>query len=271
MKQKSMTALFLAASFIITLAFAVYQRKTGPTFPLSGEAQLDGSTVKYRMIRSQDSGSQAEVAVEALDPKVRGMLAYRRYPTSDMLTPVEMERRGGRLVASMPPQPPAGKLEYQVRLNREGREAIIPETPAIIRFKGAVPALVLLPHVIMTFLGLLFSVKAALNSFARLDPVKDSMAALSLLLCGGLILGPIVQKYAFGAFWTGWPFGSDWTDNKTAAAVLAWIAAVILMRLKDGHKRWAPVLASAATLLAFGIPHSFHGSQLDWSTIPVTP
>jgi hypothetical protein len=271
MRDKRMTALFFAASFIITLAFAVYQRGTGPTYPLSGETRLDGSPVKYRMIRSQDVGSPAEVAVDAENPEVKGVLAYRRYPTSDSLTPVEMERRGGRLAASMPSQPPAGKLEYQVRLSRGGREVIIPETPAIIRFKGAVPAPVLFPHIILTFLGLLFSVKAALSYFAKLDPMRDSVAAMSLLLCGGLILGPIVQKYAFGAFWTGWPFGSDWTDNKTAAAVLSWIVAIALMRMKGGSKRWAPVLACAATLIAFGIPHSFHGSQLDWSTIPVTP
>lgn len=271
MRDKRMTALFFAASFIITLAFAIYQRRTGPTFPLSGEAPLDGSTVKYRMIRSQDVGSPAEVAVDAENAEVRGVLAYRRYPTSDKLTSVEMERRGGQLIASMPSQPPAGKLEYQVRLSSEGRVVIIPETPAIIRFKGAVPALVLIPHIIMTFLGLLFSVKATFSSLAKSDPTKDSIAALSLLLVGGLVLGPIVQKYAFGAFWTGWPFGSDWTDNKTAAAVLAWIVAVIMMRFKDGPKRWAPLLACAATLVAFGIPHSFHGSQLDWSTIPVTP
>jgi hypothetical protein len=44
---------------------------------------------------------------------------------------------------------------------------------------------------------------------------------------GGLILGPPVQLEAFGALWTGWPFGADLTDNKTLIAVLAWVPAVV--------------------------------------------
>ena len=40
-----------------------------------------------------------------------------------------------------------------------------------------------------------------------------------LLFLGGIIMGPVIQKYAFGAFWTGWPFGHDLTDNKTLCGI----------------------------------------------------
>ncbi|MCC7451332.1 MAG: hypothetical protein IT324_28240, partial [Anaerolineae bacterium] len=33
---------------VITLASVAYQRLTGPTYPVRGEATIDGATVKYR-------------------------------------------------------------------------------------------------------------------------------------------------------------------------------------------------------------------------------
>jgi len=38
-------------------------------------------------------------------------------------------------------------------------------------------------------------------------------------------LGPLVQLNAFGDLWTGWPFGGDWTDNKTLFAFIFWVIA----------------------------------------------
>jgi len=262
------SALLFFAAFTVTLAFAVYQRHTGPTYPVSGESLLAGKAVKYKLVRSQDVGKPAEIRIEAYDDSVLGTLAFRRYPTADPFTAVEMKREGKFLVASMPTQPPAGKLEYQVRLRSGSSELHIPEKPVVIRFKGSVPAIVLVPHIILIFLGLLFSAKSALDALTNLDPWRDSFHAFAFLFIGGLVLGPVVQKFAFGAFWTGWPFGGDWTDNKTAVAVLAWFFALYAMRKNDKMKKWAPLIAFAATLIVFGIPHSFRGSQLDWSKIP---
>ena len=62
-------------------------------------------------------------------------------------------------------------------------------------------------------------------------------AALTLLEytveLGGMLLGPFVQKYAFGEFWTGWPNGHDLTDNKTLIMWLVWAAALyVVMKYK---------------------------------------
>jgi hypothetical protein len=80
-----------------------------------------------------------------------------------------------------------------------------------------------------------------------------------------MILGPVVQKYAFGEFWAGWPFGKDLTDNKTLVAFVAWIIAVVRLRKNKEKRGWA--LAAAIILLAiYLIPHSMFGSELDYST-----
>ena len=89
------------------------------------------------------------------------------------------------------------------------------------------------------------------------------------IFVGGLILGPIVQKYAFDAYWTGWPFGHDLTDNKAAVAMLFWLIAYWRMR-KDRRSRAWPLMASIVVLIIWLIPHSMLGSELDYTQLEST-
>ncbi|HEX7493951.1 MAG TPA: hypothetical protein VF346_07015, partial [Bacteroidales bacterium] len=89
-----------------------------------------------------------------------------------------------------------------------------------------------------------------------------------LLIAGGMILGPVVQYYAFGDLWTGVPFGWDLTDNKTLIGLLFWIAAVLMNRKSE--KPIYTILAAVMLLIIFSIPHSLFGSQLNYSTGEVT-
>jgi len=93
---------------------------------------------------------------------------------------------------------------------------------------------------------------------------KYGVYSLILLLAGGMILGPIVQLHAFGALWTGVPFGWDLTDNKTLIAVLFWVWAVMANRKKS--RPLLTVLAAFMLLLVYSIPHSVLGSELDYSS-----
>jgi hypothetical protein len=87
-----------------------------------------------------------------------------------------------------------------------------------------------------------------------------------LIFVGGLILGPIVQKYAFGAFWTGWPLGHDLTDTKTAIAMVFWLVATWRSKKPGGGRAWI-IAAALVTLLVYLIPHSAYGSELDYTAI----
>ena len=87
---------------------------------------------------------------------------------------------------------------------------------------------------------------------------------IGFLFAGGLILGPIVQLFAFDALWTGWPVGTDLTDNKTAVALLAWVVTGIALRNSHRSKAWV-LLAAIITLVVYLIPHSLYGSELDYN------
>ena len=155
-----------------------------------------------------------------------------------------------------------------MRLTKGSATAVFPERPADTRFKGAVSPVVLAPHVVTMFTGMLVANAAgllALRGEKRL--FRIALVAAVLLSIGGLLLGPLVQKQAFDAYWTGWPFGTDMTDNKTAVAVLAWAVAAVLARGgRDARK--AVVVAALVTLAVFMVPHSAWGSQVDWSKLP---
>ena len=79
-----------------------------------------------------------------------------------------------------------------------------------------------------------------------------------------MIMGPLVQKYAFNELWAGVPYGWDLTDNKTLIAIVAWIIAYFFNRRQES--RYWVVAAMVVTMVIFSIPHSLFGSQLDPAT-----
>ena len=256
---------------VVTLGSLLWQRTTGPTYPARGRVRLAGQTITMSLDRSNSTASDQLVKVRVPDPGVAGEVVWRRYPTADPWQLIELRRDGENLAASLPRQPSAGKLEYQVRLTRGAEHVLFPERPAVTRFRGDVPGWVLVPHILAMFLGMLFAVRAGIEALApRRGMRRLAWATLGLFLVGGFILGPLVQYYAFGQWWTGVPFGWDLTDNKTLLAVLAWVFA--LWRLRGGRAaRVAVVVAAVVTLAVFAIPHSAWGSQIDWSKLPDRP
>ena len=176
-----------------------------------------------------------------------------------------MLRQGDRLVGYLPKQPPAGKLDYRVVLNDGGRDvSLTGETPVVIRFKGHVPLGVLLAHVIVMFAAMLLSTRAGLAALDKTDrPRVFAFWTIVLLFVGGFVLGPLVQKLAFGTWWTGVPLGWDLTDNKTLIAMVIWIVALAAGRKGRGARGWI-LAASVLMLVVFLIPHSLLGSELKY-------
>ena len=253
-------------SFVFTIAIAYYQRKTGPTYPIGGKAEIAGQTVKYKLIRTYGGEDDAEIKIKNVDNSLEGMIKYRRLGTDDEWISFPMKRAGQDLKGYLPHQPPAGKLMYHVALTNGTESVLLNEEPTVIRFKGAVPAWVLIPHIIIMFTAMMMSTRTGLEALARgKNSYRYSLITLVTLFVGGLILGPVVQKYAFGAYWTGWPFGQDLTDNKTLVAFIFWAIAAWRLFRKPENRTW-PVVAMVVLLLVYLIPHSMFGSELDYSS-----
>ncbi len=252
-------------AILITLFAAIYQRKTGPTYPQKVKLSIDNQEYTLKLLRSHGGDDDATLQFN-LPKDCDVFLSFHRYPTNEEWIHTKFENKDGKYTAKLPHQPPAGKLEYFIIIKRNGKEIYNnSQIPVIIRFKGAVPAWVLLPHILFMFLAMLFSTVAGILAiFKEKSQKKFGVITLIILAIGGGILGPLVQKFAFGEYWTGIPFGWDLTDNKTLFALIFWIIAVIGNRKEQ--KTWLTILASVMLMIIFSIPHSMFGSQLDPQT-----
>ncbi len=268
------SVLFWIIAVVITVAAAAYQRRIGPTRPVRGEVNLGQTELRYTLDRSHGGEEDHQVSIEVPDQEISGYLLFRRYKTGDPWFRRPLVYEEGRLHASIPHQPPAGKVIYRLNLypdrTRDGDPvAVPPEGPVVLRYRGSVPAWVMIPHVLFIFLAMLWSNRAGIEALrSGADLRRLTQGALGLMVVGGLIFGPAVQWYAFGAAWTGFPLGSDLTDNKTLIATVAWIAAMIAVLRRGRGARWWVLGATIVTLGIFSIPHSVLGSELDYSSLP---
>lgn len=260
--------LFWFLAFLLTVTAALYQRMTGPTYPYKTNIQIGTQDISLRLPRSHETEKDCEVHIPVLQEDVQGILLYKRYKTNDAWTEIPMTRDDKGLTAPLPHQPSAGKLAYKLLLTRKGEKYTVPDKePVVLRFKGHVPEFILIPHILIMFLAMLFSIRAGIEALnPKANPRKLALWTTGLLFAGGMILGPLVQYYAFGSFWTGFPFGFDLTDNKTLIALIGWIIALIMGRKGKPARGW--VLGASILLLAvYLIPHSVLGSELKYTEI----
>jgi hypothetical protein len=255
-------------AIVLTIATAYYQRTTGPTYPQKGIASLNTQKIKYSLDRTHGGIGDHQIKIKIDDKEIIGVLNWKRFKTNDDWQQDSMIYKNGFLTASLPHQPPAGKLIYQIELAKNHEHIFIPnKQPVVIRFKGDVPIFIIIPHVILIFLAMLFSTRTGLEFFNKEPNYKKlTYYTFGMLILGGMIFGPIMQKYAFGAFWTGIPFGFDLTDNKTLIAFIGWIIALFALKKFTNPKRWI-IFASVLTFVVYLIPHSVLGSELDYNKI----
>ena len=268
--------IFGVLAVIITISAAIYQRTTGPTYPRKIDVKIADNTYNFKLKRSQEIGEPCNIDLNVGDNKsITGTVFYKRYKIDESWTEANLESKiienNNILSAILPEQPEAGKLEYFIKL-KDGSDIkfIEQKRPVVIRFKGAVPIYILAPHILFMFLAMLFASITAIFVIAKDNKNSRKYGFLTFysLFIGGMILGPIVQKFAFSELWTGIPFGWDLTDNKTLIAITAWTIAAILNIKK--HRPIAFLIATIVLYAIFTIPHSAFGSELNYETGKVT-
>jgi hypothetical protein len=264
-------------AFLLMAAAAVYQKTTGPTYPYRGRLAVADAAITYELLRSEETVREAVIKVPDPTGQLQGTLHWRRYPTDEPFTAVPLQP--GRdsepfIGAALPQQPAAGKLEYHLDLVTPAGPQRIPAAAGeeiVLRYKDPVPGYWLVPHIVVMFVSMMIGMRAVLSALWQPATVaRHAWTTLVGLFAGGLVLGPIVQKYAFGAYWTGWPFGHDLTDNKHLLMWLCWLVAcavLVWQRRRPGLGRLAVALAGVVMIAVFLIPHSMRGSQLDYGKL----
>lgn len=273
MKKQVKNYLLWALALLMTVLMAYYQRVSGPTYPVSGKVKIGNEWVSYTLLRTHGGKKGAPVKIRVNDTLIRGVVEYKRFKSYDSLTSSALRLEGHTLIFELPHLPPAGKMMYRVVLKKGDRKVSLNQGKfVVLRYKGKVPVGILVPHIFFMFLSLLFGSRAFLAVLNReVDHVPYLVTVVMIsLVVGGLILGPIVQKYAFGAYWTGWPFGHDLTDNKTFFMVAFWVVAWFKVRKNSAHRLWV-IIAMFVMMAVYFIPHSAWGSEIDYTKTAQAP
>jgi hypothetical protein len=268
-------------SSILTIACFTYQDKTGPTYPLEGDFQIAGGIVHFKFLRSEVIGMDLKIMLPDPAPEgVTGFVKFRRYKSDDRWSTLplkrgvfEFSRRGQTesimgIGAELPTlKERAGKYEYFVYIVEGNGDpvSVTGEKPIYARYKADVPTWVLIVHIIAIFTSMTFGIRTVLE--ALVDGTFKWMlwATVLSLLLGGFVFGPLVQRYAFGVWWSGVPYGYDWTDNKVLLELIFWLAALFMNRGKQ-RNMLAVYMAGVFTLIVYFIPHSIFGSEYNYAT-----
>jgi len=270
MKRKRILLWILA--LLIMFGARYYQKATGPTYPKKETITLNSKEYKLKLLRSHGGDEDASITLNIDNKDIDGKLFYKNYPPVKseewIATEFRHEKDGDEnvMIANLPHQPPAGKLIYYFEVSEKNEtKTVFKEEPIVIRFKGGVPAYVLIPHIIFMFFAMFLSNISGLFAAFKIPQFKRYTGITFILITlGGMILGPIVQKFAFLEYWAGVPFGWDLTDNKLLIAFIAWLVAWLLNRKKEN--RISVIIASVITIIIFSIPHSMFGSELNRET-----
>jgi hypothetical protein len=276
-------ALLWFLAVLMMLGAVIYQRRTGPTYPKRGELVVAQQSYAYKLIRSEYTSQDARVLLPDPGPEVEAVVHWKRYKTADAFQDLPMARatEDGKnvLSAELPRQPAAGKLEYYLTVKTPAAEQRIPSTMedgkhenVVIRFKDDVPAALLFSHVGFMFFAVLIGMRAGLAAAVG-EAKMRTLAWVTFIgmTVGGMVLGPFVQKYAFGEYWTGFPWGFDLTDNKMLIMWVAWLLACSTIGLrpkrKEGVGRVVVLIATVVMMVVYLIPHSMRGSELDYGKL----
>lgn len=252
-------------AILLTLSAMIYQRLTGPSYPKRVKLHINGQLISAKLPRSHQSGMDCRILIPVSDTITGAELLYRYFPGDNPWIKADFIKDGENLAATLPSQPPAGKLAYKIVMIQGNEKTSLTSEPVIIRFAGKVPAWILFPHIILMFIAMLASTLTGLLALFHLEGYRQWMwISFMLLTTGGLVFGPVLQYYAFGDFWTGFPFGYDLTDNKTLIAWLCWLAAIII-NLKNNRPFWI-IAASVMLIVVYSLPHSLWGSELNRET-----
>ena len=239
----------ITLSFILALVVMFYSRELSLRKSVFLVVQKEDIRIEHLTVT--DKIGPGDVRIEA---KITTPQPYQDYAKKlfykigdEDYQPVDFVSEGDlayQFVAHIPAQEKGKRGYYYIIVeDEEGNKVTLPDRiesidpPFMLKFKGEVPVMVVISHVLGMLAGLFF---AFLAFFSALDILfgKDvlgrlgfsvSFSAISVFI-GGMLVGGLMTNYTFGGYWEGIPIGWDITDNKTLIILLYWLIMSILMK-----------------------------------------
>jgi hypothetical protein len=256
-------------AILITVSVALFQFMMGLTHPLVTPVNIGKQVIECELNRSYSGMTDCPVILPISDITVSGYMLYKVYPSENPMSRINFIREGDKLIANLPKQPPSGKLEYSVFLEREGTPISVNNgKPVILRFFGKVPFYFLLLHSFFVLLAILYSTHTGILAGFGVKTYRwTTFLTLTILLGIVFFLQPLMHKYSLNQWWTCFPASLEPGDNKFLLALLIWLFTAYFTLKKASP--FITVLASVISLLLFAVPHGFPRSEYEPVTIEI--
>lgn len=260
------SVIYIVLSIILSAGFAFYQRITGPTYPVKGKIEFYGNSLLYRLPRSCSIGGN-DCKAYIKQANVNFYIMYKRYGIDEKFIRLDALKNKDSVYILIPDNfPQAAKIEYDAFIEINGNVLKLNKDRVVLRFKSKVSKYVLIPHILIMFFSLIVMIYLILKIiFEGKYSVGVFWLNYILIFLGGFIFGPLLQKQAFGVWWSGFPLGYDVTDNKTFVSFLVWSLAALNVFLKRDAKKLI-MISSFITIISYLIPHSLLGTEYDYNT-----
>jgi len=253
-------------SLLITIFILLFQRITGPTYPRKFIINDNQVKLKTILIRSANNNKKAQIVINGTINNISAKLFYKKYKFEKNYNSVNFSKINNKLIAYLEPLPAGGKYEYYILVNNHNSGITYKSPKTIIRFKNPVPTSFILLHIIFIFSGFFMSSLTFIESITKKNSINSILKkvkySIILFFIGGLIFGPIIQKYAFNVWWSGFPFNIDLTDNKMLILQIFW--TYFYYKAKKTNNLKYIIYGFILIVLVFLVPHSILGSEYDF-------
>ncbi len=261
------------AALALTILMLGIARRISTRHTTDYSIEAGDITLSHRTV-TEDFGVGPKINIGASSTEGLKAVVYYSRVEGGPYTADSLSRVADEFSTTLPILEKGSKWYYHVKVYQSENEIakFPPGVDQFIKFKGHVPAYILIPHIFCMFAIIFFGLLTVFSSISIVRGKTDIRQSVRYLLwtvifafIGGFPLGYLVAYLAFGQGWTGIPIGLDITDNKTVILFLFWLVTFILARRGLKSERMAIskkaymslVLASLiVTFIAFVIPHS---------------
>jgi hypothetical protein len=208
---------------------------------------------------ARETPLQAEITAGPAGIDVRAYVFYRSQGRPYQIAEMRL-LEPGKYFGSIPAHGRGVKVEYYIEA-KAGSD-LVARVPARekaeafqVYFKGRPNRYLLVSHVVVIFIALFFFI---LSGYLAYRALKDRRSLLYIprvaflgtiaFFIASVPLGMAVAYQTYGKPWTGFPFGSDLTDNKSLGILVYWAVCGFLYRGSLFRKDPSRDLVSMATM-----------------------
>ncbi len=241
--------ILLLSALVITFLIGYIESVTDADYPVTGTFGINGKKVSYKLDKIHFGDSPFEVMIIS---DVNGLDGYIKWRESGDWQFSKMKQKNNIVLGSINDLKPVSEIEYQIVLNKDDKEYVIPEHRLIhLKIFGKIPSFVSTLYNLLLYAGLFLSVRTGLEVFNKGKYLKKySFVQSAVFLLLALLISPLYISYKLNAInHRVLPILSMFDLRISFLAITSVLSAVIFFNSKN--KKVLPLVSSLIIILIF--------------------